>query len=83
MTRTIILGAFAAIAIGFAAPAQASMANPGLGATALTNVEQAQYYGYSYGYRRHYRQPYYRSYAYSPRRCWTVFNGYRYVRRCR
>lgn len=93
MTRTLVLGALAAIAIGFAAPAQASMANPGLGAAASGNVEQAQYY---YGSRRGYYgnnfyggSGYYgrRSYAYAPR-CFTrrivTFDGrVRFVRRCR
>ena len=87
MTRTLILGALAAAAIAFASPANASMANPGLGAAASGNVEQAQYYyggGGYYGRRDYWR----RSYAYSPRRCWTerirTWNGYvRFVRRCR
>jgi hypothetical protein len=91
MMRTFILGALAAAAIGFAAPAQASMANPGLGAAASGNVEQAQYY---YGPRRGYygrgyyghRRGYYRGYAFAPR-CWTQrvvrWDGrVRYVRRC-
>jgi hypothetical protein len=89
--RTFILGALAAAAIGFAAPAQASMANPGLGAAASGNVEQAQfYYGGGYAYRRGYyghRRGYYRNYAFAPR-CWTQrvvrWDGrVRYVRRCR
>lgn len=87
MTRTIILGALAAIAIGLTAPAQAHMANPALGAGASGNIEQAQYY---YGHRRyrHWRQPYWRGYAYYPRRCWTErivrWDGrVRYIRRCR
>lgn len=91
--RTFILGAIAAAAIGFAAPAQAGMANPGLGAAASGNVEQAQFYyggGPYYGHRRGYyghRRGYYRNYAYAPR-CWTQrivrWDGrVRYVRRCR
>ena len=87
MMRTLILGALAAAAIGFAAPAQASMANPTLGAAASGNIEQAQYY---YGHRRHrhWRQPYWRGYAYYPRRCWTErvvrWDGrVRWIRRCR
>jgi hypothetical protein len=57
-------------------------------------AEHVQYY--YYGPRRHrgyYRYRPYRAYGYRPyraygyypgyRRCWTVFNGYRYVRRCR
>ena len=67
----------------------ASMANPGLGASASGNVEQAQYY-YGGGYRRGYyghRRGYYRSYAYGPR-CYTQrivrWDGrVRCVRRCR
>ena len=88
--RTFILGVIAAAAIGFAAPAQASMANPGLGAAASVNVEQAQYYGGGYGYRRGYyghRRGYYRNYAFAPR-CYTQrivrWDGrVRFVRRCR
>ncbi len=87
MMRTLILGALAAASIAFAAPANASMANPGLGATASSHVEQAQYYyGPRLGYygRHHWR----RGYAYYPRRCWSerirTWNGHiRYVRRCR
>lgn len=90
MMRTFILGALAAAAIGSAAPAQASMANPGLGAAASGNVEQAQFYfGGGYGDRRYYghRRGYYRNYAFAPR-CWTQrivrWDGrVRYVRRCR
>lgn len=86
MMRTFLLGALAATAIGFAAPAQASMANPGLGAAASANVEQAQYYGHRR--HRHWRAPYWRGYAYYPRRCWTErvirWDGrVRYIRRCR
>jgi hypothetical protein len=91
MTRTLILGAvfgaLATVAIAFAAPANASMANPGLGAAASGNVEQAQYYYGGHRRYRHWRQPYWRGYAYSPRRCWTqrvhTWNGWRLVRRCR
>ena len=99
MMRTFILGALAATVIAFSAPAQASMANPGLGAAAAPGqVEQAQYYyGGGYGYRRGYyghrrgyygpRRGYYRSYAYGPR-CYTRrivrWDGrVRFVRRCR
>ena len=39
MLRTIILGAVAAATIGLAVPAQAHMANPGLGVTAPGNIE--------------------------------------------
>jgi hypothetical protein len=99
MMRRLILGAAAAAAIAFAAPAQASMANPQLGAAASGNVEQAQFYfgggpyyghrrgyydrGYGYGPRRHWN----RGYAYAPR-CWTQrvvrYDGrVRFVRRCR
>ncbi len=83
--RTLFLGALAAVAIGFAAPAQAGMANPGLGAAASGNVEQAQYYYHRH--HRYWRAPYWRGYAYYPRRCWTerirTYYGVRYVRRCR
>lgn len=93
MKRTLILGAIAAAALAFAAPANASMANPGLGASASGNVEQAQYYyggGRYYGPRRGFygpRRGYYRSYAYGPR-CYTQrivrWDGrVRFVRRCR
>eukprot|EP01035_Chromulina_nebulosa_P063278 gene63278-86570_t len=68
MKRTLILGAIAAMAIGFAAPANASMANPGLGTAVSGQVEQAQYYsGGYYGPRRGY---------YGPRRHWN--RGYAY-----
>jgi hypothetical protein len=78
MMRTLILGAIAAAAIGFAAPAQASMANPGLGAAASGNVEQAQYY---YGGRRDgYRRGYYGRSYYGHRRHWN--RGYAYAPRC-
>lgn len=87
MLRTLILGAAAAAAIGLAAaaPAQARMADPALGATAPNNVEQAQYYRRHHSWRRHHWR---RSYAWYPRRCWTerirTWDGYiRYVRRCR
>jgi hypothetical protein len=91
MVRTFVLGAIAAAAIAFAAPAQASMANPSLGAAASSNVEQAQYYGYRRGYRGrgHYshRRHWNRGFAFAPR-CWTQrvvrWDGrVRYVRRCR
>lgn len=85
MLRTSILGAVAAAAIVLAAPAQAHMANPGLGVTAPSNIEHAQYY---YHRHHHWRRPYWRGYAWYPRRCWTerirTWDGYvRYVRRCR
>lgn len=88
MMRTFVLGALAAAAIGFAVPAQASMANPGLGAAASVNVEQAHYYSHRRHRHRHWRAPYWRDYAYYPRRCWTEhvirWDGrIRYVRRCR
>jgi hypothetical protein len=87
MTRTILLGALAGLAIGMIAPAQAAhMANPGLSSAASGNVEQVQYY--YRGGRRHWRRHHWRGYAYHPRRCWTqrvwVAPGVvRYVRRCR
>lgn len=94
MIRTAIFAAAAAalFAVTAPAPAQASMANPALGATMPTATETVQYYGHRRhrGYSRHHHRRYYgyrpyRAYGYYPgyRRCWTVFNGYRYVRRCR
>lgn len=95
MIRTAILAAAAATLISLTAPgsAQAAMANPGLSSAVPSAAEHVQYYygprrhrGY-YGYRpyRAYGYRPYRAYGYYPgyRRCWTVFNGYRYVRRCR
>ena len=95
MIRTTIFAAAAAALIGLAAPApaQAAMANQGLGATTHSATETVQYYGHRrhsgyysrHHHRRYYGPPRYRSYGYYPgyRRCVTVWNGYRYVRRCR
>lgn len=95
MIRTTIFAAAAAALFALAAPgpAQAAKANPGLGATMPSATETVQYYGHRrhrgyykrYHHRRYYGPPRYRSYGYYPgyRRCVTVWNGYRYVRRCR
>lgn len=95
MIRTTVLAAAAAalFALSAPAPAQAAKANPGLGMAMPSATETVQYYGprRHRGYyqrhhpRRYYGPPRYRSYGYYPgyRRCVTVWNGYRYVRRCR
>lgn len=97
MIRTAVLAAAAAALFTLTSPgpAQAAMANPTLNSAVPLAAEHVQYY---YGPRRPrhrgYYAPRYRSYGYRPyraygyyprsyRRCWTVFNGYRYVRRCR
>lgn len=95
MIRTTVFAAAAAALFALTAPgpAQAAMANPTLGATMPSATETVQYYygprrhrGYykRYYHRRYYGPPRYR-YGYYPgyRRCVTVWNGYRYVRRCR
>jgi hypothetical protein len=86
MNRAIICAAIAAATITMAMPAQAMPANPGLNASAPTNIEQARYY------HRHWRSHRrgWNSYAYSPyghRDCWTVRvrtwgNHWRLVTRC-
>lgn len=96
MIRTTVFAAAAAALFALTAPgpAQAAMANPALATTMPSAAETVQYYygprrhrGY---YRHHHRHRYYgyrpyRHYGYYPgyRRCVTVWNGYRYVRRCR
>lgn len=99
MIRTGIVAAAAAAFFALTAPgpAQAAMANPGLNAAVPAATENVQYYyggprryrDYRRWDRPRYRHSYryrpYRAYGFAPsyRRCWTVFNGYRYVRRCR
>lgn len=96
MIRTTVFAAAAAALFGLTAPApaQAAMANPALGTTVPSATENVQYFYYGpprHRYyhrhypRRYYGPPRYRSYGYYPgyRRCVTVWNGYRYVRRCR
>lgn len=91
MIRTTIFAAAAAALFAVTAPgaAEARMANPGLNAAAPNSVEHVQYYHHRryYGGGPRYRYGYrpYRAYGFAPgyRRCWTAWNGFRYVRRCR
>ena len=94
MIRTTVFAAAAAALFALTAPgpAQAAKANPTLGATMPSATETVQYYGHRrhrgyykrHHHRRYYAPPRYR-HGYYPgyRRCVTVWNGYRYVRRCR
>lgn len=96
MIRTAVFAAAAAALFALTAPgqAQAAMANPTLNTAMPAAAEHVQYYygprrhrGYYYGprHRGYYGYRPYRAYGYYPgyRRCVTVWNGWRYVRRCR